>query len=151
MKTARLMVICSVLFGCTSKKAVEDTSPSIESPIPDLAAVTAQAVNPIYFAYDIHEFSGSMVDVMVANLDSLKKSAPHPIALEGHADDRGSNEYNLALGFRRANSVKNFLVAGGIPESRITVKSFGEEQPKDPRRVKEAWSQNRRVDIFVGK
>ncbi|RKX65746.1 MAG: peptidoglycan-associated lipoprotein Pal, partial [Thermodesulfobacteriota bacterium] len=85
----------------------------------------------------------------------LKKKAQwlkeHPevhLLIEGHCDERGTEEYNLALGERRANSAKEFLVNLGIDPKRISVISYGEERPVDPRSCEEAWAKNRR-DHFV--
>ena len=66
------------------------------------------------------------------------------VTVEGHCDERGTREYNLALGARRANSVKNYLVSEGIDPSRITTISYGKERPVDPRSTEAAWRVNRR-------
>jgi peptidoglycan-associated lipoprotein len=73
-----------------------------------------------------------------------------PIRLEGHADERGTTDYNLALGTRRAHSVERHLTAGGIPSSRVKATSYGEEKPLDRGHNETAWSKNRRVDVYVG-
>jgi peptidoglycan-associated lipoprotein len=70
------------------------------------------------------------------------------VTIEGHCDERGTNEYNLALGDRRAESAKSFLIDLGIDSSRLTTISYGEERPVDPRNMEEAWAKNRR-DHFV--
>jgi len=71
------------------------------------------------------------------------------LRIEGHCDERGTIEYNLALGERRANSVKNYLVNYGIDPNRLTTISYGEERPKDPRHNEEAWAKNRRVEFVI--
>ena len=71
------------------------------------------------------------------------------MTIEGHCDERGTDEYNLALGDRRANSAKSFLVDLGISPRRLTTISFGEERPLDPRHNEEAWAKNRRCEFVI--
>jgi peptidoglycan-associated lipoprotein len=71
------------------------------------------------------------------------------VVIEGHCDERGTNEYNLALGDRRAFSAKSFLVDLGIADSRLTTISYGEEQPIDSRSTEDAWTQNRRAHFVI--
>jgi peptidoglycan-associated lipoprotein len=76
----------------------------------------------------------------------------HPevnILIEGHCDERGTDEYNLALGEKRALAARDFLVNFGIAKSRISVVSYGEERPVDPRSNEEAWSKNRRDEFVI--
>ena len=71
------------------------------------------------------------------------------VTIQGHCDERGTNEYNLALGDRRADSTKTFLVDLGISASRLTTVSYGEERPVDPRHNEEAWAKNRRAHFVI--
>jgi peptidoglycan-associated lipoprotein len=71
------------------------------------------------------------------------------IQIEGHCDERGTIEYNLALGERRANSTKRYLISLGIGDKRISTISYGEEKPLDPGHNEEAWAKNRRAHIIV--
>jgi peptidoglycan-associated lipoprotein len=76
----------------------------------------------------------------------------HPtvkIQIEGHCDERGTNEYNLALGERRANSAKKYLISLGMPADQISTISYGEEKPLDPGHNEEAWAKNRRGHFIV--
>ena len=76
----------------------------------------------------------------------------HPgvtVTIEGHCDERGTNEYNLALGDRRAESAKRFLTDLGISATRLTTVSYGEERPVDPRHNEEAWAKNRRAHFVI--
>lgn len=82
---------------------------------------------------------GSVVDCFGARAD--------PVRVEGHADERGTTDYNLALSYRRAITVQDFLVAAGIDKDRLPVSSFGEERPAVPGWGEEAWAQNRRVEL----
>ncbi|MCG2831147.1 MAG: OmpA family protein, partial [Desulfobacteraceae bacterium] len=87
-------------------------------------------------------------EVLKRKAEWLRNNPGESIIVEGHCDERGTNEYNLALGDRRAQSAKNFLIDLGIAESRLTTISYGEERPADPRQNEDAWSKNRR-DQFV--
>jgi peptidoglycan-associated lipoprotein len=81
----------------------------------------------------------------------LLKSASIPVTIEGHADERGTREYNLALGERRATAVKDYLVAFGVNPSRVRTLSYGEERPAVPGSSEAAWAKNRRaVTVVVG-
>jgi len=71
------------------------------------------------------------------------------LRIDGHADERGSVEYNLALGLRRANAAKQFLVGFGLDESRFETQTFGESRPLDPRSNEEAWAKNRRAEFHI--
>ncbi len=84
--------------------------------------------------------------VLLAHADKLK-GASVAVRLEGHADERGSREYNMALGEKRANAVRDFLVTQGVNGSSLEVVSFGEEQPAATGSDEASWSQNRRVEV----
>ena len=81
--------------------------------------------------------------------EALRASPGLGLVLEGHADERGTAEYNLALGERRAQAVRDFLVAAGVEARRITTVSYGEERPLDPGHDEVAWALNRRVHFIV--
>ena len=86
---------------------------------------------------------------MNRNARLLNDNKTVKIRLEGNCDERGTNEYNMALGDRRANSVRQFLMDYGISDSRITTISFGEERPIDPGHNEDAWAKNRRCDFKI--
>jgi len=102
----------------------------------------------ILFEFDSANLSVDAQQILRSKADWLQKNPRAQIIIEGHCDERGTNEYNLALGDRRAFSAKSFLVDLGIDESRITTVSYGEERPLDSRSTEEAWAKNRR-DHFV--
>ena len=79
----------------------------------------------------------------------MRENPNATVTIEGHCDERGTNEYNLALGDRRAESAKAFLTDLGIDSSRLTTISYGEERPVDPRSDEEAWAKNRRAHFVV--
>lgn len=101
----------------------------------------------IYFDYDQSEIRGDARGVLEAHAAYLT-SRPASIRLEGHADERGSREYNMALGERRAEAVKRTLSILGVPESQMNTLSYGEEQPIDPGHNETSWQLNRRVEII---
>jgi peptidoglycan-associated lipoprotein len=99
----------------------------------------------IFFDYDRNSLKPISKRILQRQAVWLKKYSSVKITVEGHADERGTREYNLALGERRANSAKDYLVALGISTSRIRVISYGEERPEAVGSNKGAWSQNRRA------
>ena len=104
---------------------------------------------PLFFGYDQAEVSTEGQQVMNTNAEILKKYPTWVITVEGHADERGTAEYNLALGERRALSARNYLVSLGIPADRLRTVSYGKEFPFDPAHSEEAYSKNRRAHFVV--
>jgi peptidoglycan-associated lipoprotein len=102
----------------------------------------------IYFDFDKSTLTPAAQDNLMQKAEWLRENPDRTATIEGHCDDRGTNEYNLALGDRRAESAKAFLVDLGIDASRLNTISYGEERPVDPRNNEEAWAKNRR-DHFV--
>jgi len=98
----------------------------------------------IFFAYDSYSLTSDAQDTLVKQAKWLKANGSVTISIEGHADERGTREYNLALGDRRANAAKDFLMAQGISSNRITTISFGKERPVNAASNNTAWAQNRR-------
>src|SRR5688500_2270887 len=103
----------------------------------------------VFFDYDQSGVRDDGRAPLQKNADWLKRWASTQISVEGHADSRGSSEYNLALGSRRATSVKDYLVNLGIPGNRITVVSKGKEQPFCTNSTEECWQQNRRGHFII--
>ncbi|HUJ14601.1 MAG TPA: peptidoglycan-associated lipoprotein Pal [Thermoanaerobaculia bacterium] len=105
-----------------------------------------------FFAFDDSTLSASAQSALQASATWLKQNAQYNLLIEGHCDERGTEQYNLALGDRRANTAKDYLVALGVDASRIRTVSYGEERPFDPGHTEEAWAQNRRDHlVIVGK
>jgi peptidoglycan-associated lipoprotein len=98
----------------------------------------------VYFAYDKAELSDKARASLEKNSTWLKRWTSTKINIEGHADSRGTNEYNLALGERRAAAVRDYLVSLGVPAARINILSKGEEQPVCQEETEGCWEQNRR-------
>ena len=104
----------------------------------------SQVGDRVFFGFDRFDLSPEARDVLERQSEWLKRFPIITITVAGHSDERGTREYNLALGERRANSVKNYLVALGIDSNRIRTVSYGKEKPVDPRSAEAAWSKNRR-------
>ena len=101
----------------------------------------------IYFDFDSSDIRNEYVDVIAAHGKFLASNATVRVRLEGHTDERGSREYNIGLGERRAQAVKRALMLQGVQESQITTVSYGEERPAALGNDEAAWSKNRRVEI----
>jgi peptidoglycan-associated lipoprotein len=141
-------VVMSFLVGCSSASKKQDTAPvttdtgTTSAPVEQVEALT----NVVYFDFDQYALTAESRAVLLAHADKLK-GASTSVRLEGHADERGSREYNMALGEKRANAVRDFLVTQGVSGSSLEVVSFGEEQPAATSHDESAWSQNRRVEV----
>jgi peptidoglycan-associated lipoprotein len=109
----------------------------------------SKLLKDIYFGYDKYEIRREDEEILKENAAFLKKNPKMKIQIEGHCDERGTAEYNLALGERRANHTKKYLVSLGITSDRISAISYGEERPLDPGNNEEAWAKNRRAHIVV--
>lgn len=109
----------------------------------------SKLLKDIYFGYDKYEIRREDEEILKENAAFLKKNPKMKIQIEGHCDERGTAEYNLALGERRANHTKKYLVSLGITSDRISTISYGEERPLDPSNNEEAWAKNRRAHIVV--
>ena len=99
----------------------------------------------IFFATNKYNISTRGSETLLKQVTYLKNNQNLNVTLEGHADERGTREYNLALGEKRANAVKDYLIANGISSARIKVVSYGKERPANPASNAIAWSQNRRT------
>jgi peptidoglycan-associated lipoprotein len=106
-------------------------------------------LKPVYFAYDSDEVDGAGRQTLNQDADVLKKYGTWVITIEGHCDERGTAEYNLSLGERRAIAAKNYLLSLGIGADRIRTVSYGREFPFDPGHEESAWSKNRRAHFMV--
>jgi peptidoglycan-associated lipoprotein len=103
----------------------------------------------IYFDFDKYDIRPGDAKILDANATWLKSNPNHLILIEGHCDERGTNEYNLALGERRAKSTMNYLVSQGVQASRITIISYGEERPVCTEKNEACWSKNRHSHFLV--
>lgn len=98
-----------------------------------------------YFDYDQSQLQQSDLNALEMHAAILRNNPTRGIVVEGHADERGTREYNLALGERRGNAIRSFLTAAGVASNQIETVSYGEERPDDPGHSEEAWARNRRA------
>ena len=150
----------------TAAPAPSSSEPATAAPTPGSGSTAAPAPAPgarpspkefiavaemrdVFFDFDKYDVRPSDAKILDANAAWLKTNAEHLVLIEGHCDERGTNEYNLALGERRAKSTMNYLVSQGIQASRITIISYGEERPVCTEKTEECWAKNRRAHFLV--
>jgi peptidoglycan-associated lipoprotein len=121
----------------SSLDALQSGKPAAEGPLKDA-----------YFAFDSYDLSSEARATLKANADWLKANPMARVQIEGHCDERGTNEYNMALGAKRAQAAMDYLTALGIPKDRLSTISYGEEVPVCKEQTEECWARNRR-DRFV--
>ena len=109
---------------------------------------SALATRVFYFDFDISEFNPADRDILNYHAQDLAANSNKRIRVEGHADERGTREYNLALGERRANNVVNYLIVNGAARSQIESVSYGEERPADRSDSEASYQRNRRVELI---
>ena len=126
------------------KSLVAKKEPGIEG-----VAFDSRLLKDIHFEFDKYDVRSGDTEILKESAAVLKKYPSVKVQIEGHCDERGTIEYNLALGERRASSAKKYLVSLGIPENRISTISYGEEKPLDPGHTEDAWSKNRRAHTIV--
>jgi peptidoglycan-associated lipoprotein len=112
-----------------------------------VAPAGTQVMDTIYFEFDQATLSDLAKDTLVRNAEWLRSNPNARVQVEGNADERGTPEYNLALGERRAAAVKSYLASLGIDGNRLPTISYGEERPADSGHGEDAWTKNRRVDF----
>jgi peptidoglycan-associated lipoprotein len=123
------------------------TAPVAAEPASTAAALTD--TRSIFFPFDVDAVQAADRPIVQAHGEFLGKNKNAKVRVEGNADERGSSEYNLALGQRRANNVKKLLILSGAKASQIETVSFGEEKPRATGHDEASWSQNRRADIVA--
>lgn len=126
------------------KSLVAKKTPGIEGEV-----FESKMLKMIHFDFDKYDIRPGDAEILKDNAAVLKKFSTVKIQIEGHCDERGTIEYNLALGERRASSAKKYLISLGVPEDRISTISYGEERPFDPGHDEEAWAKNRRAHFVV--
>jgi len=165
---ALLLVIPVLLFtvGCQKKAVTQAKAPApapaaapAPAPAPTPGKAPAPAAPPaasamimqedIYYDFDKSTLRPAAQDDLMKKAAWLRANPNAAVTIEGHCDERGTNEYNLALGDRRADSAKSYLVDLGIAASRLTTVSYGEERPVCSQQNEECWSKNRRAHFVV--
>ena len=109
---------------------------------------SALATKVFYFDFDVAEFRSADRDVLTYHARDLAANPSKQIRLEGHADERGTREYNLALGERRTNAIMNYMIVNGAARNQVETVSYGEERPADRGATEAAYQRNRRVEII---
>jgi peptidoglycan-associated lipoprotein len=148
--TLLILAACLVLTACATKKevAIEAIDGQMQSDVytgTDSVKYLADGVpDRVFFATNETVLTTASRETLRAQAAWLRKNSSINVVLEGHADERGTREYNLALGERRANSAKDYLMTYGISSDRISVLSYGKERPVDAGSNPLAWSKNRR-------
>ena len=128
----------------TAKKAAVDTTDDVYTGTDTVKYLAKGVPDRGFFAKNKSKFTTASRDTLRKQATWLRKNKDITITIEGHADERGTREYNLALGERRANSAKDYLMTYGVSGKRIAVISYGKERPINPASSPLAWSQNRR-------
>jgi len=139
---------------------VVEPPPPVEDKVEDpLMSSDLQVVNDelrrrgftadVYFQYDESSLSDESRERLARNAELLRAQPQFLLTIEGHADERGTNEYNLALGERRANAVRDYLTSLGVDGSRMRTLSYGEERPVCTESAESCWSQNRRAFMVI--
>ncbi len=109
----------------------------------------SDALKDVYFDFDKYNIRPDAATTLMANATWMKEHPASSILIEGHCDERGTTEYNLALGQRRAQSTRDFLMAQGVPGSRIAMISYGKERPGCTESTESCWARNRRAHFLL--
>ena len=160
--TAALFASLMLFAACGSKpdtlpeKPPEQTPSADTAPVDDANATTTDSAGPsgellskriIYFDFDRADIRADSQSVVAAHAQYLSKNPSQKVRLEGHADERGSREYNIGLGERRGQAVRRALLLQGVAEAQLTTVSYGEERPAVAGSDEQAYALNRRVEI----
>lgn len=151
-----LALVCLSLVACKkhinqAQGPMPDPEPRAQVPPPAADAVQAMVQNfsRVSFSFDSAALSDGSHAALSANARILQDHPGLRIEVQGHADDRGTTDYNLALGERRATTIRKLLVAQGVSVSRVKTLSYGEERPLDPSAGETAWAENRRAEFRI--
>ncbi len=154
--TIGVAVAMIYVSGCSSNKPKEDAGGVPTSPLADENAALgdsdsgkALGLQTIHFPFDSFTLDSQNKALLEADAGILKEKPSVKVQIEGHCDARGGIQYNIALGEKRANSVKKYLEDHGVAGDRITVISFGKERPVDPGNTEEAYAKNRRANFVI--
>jgi peptidoglycan-associated lipoprotein len=134
---------------------VTENFPEQRPEVAEIAEVSVAELNEqgvlktIFFDFDKYDLSDNARGVLRNNAAWMTQNSNYYVVIEGHCDERGTIEYNLALGERRAKVVRDYLADLGVDRGRLRVVSYGEEKPADPGHTDEAWAQNRRAEFVI--
>lgn len=146
MKLVLLIALALVSAGCSCRtRKVTPEGDNIDY------ASEGKELKDVNYAFDSYALDATAKAILAKNADWLKANADRKVQVEGHCDERGTNEYNMALGAKRSESSANYLKSLGIEASRVSTISYGEELPLDPAHNEAAWAKNRRAHFKVTK
>jgi peptidoglycan-associated lipoprotein len=153
-KAELLLILFTLLSSCTTKKPV--VIPEHNTVIQDEGILRSEfektVGNKVYFAFDSAALSQEAKDRLKKQAEWLLAHSNVIATIEGHCDERGSRNYNLALGLRRAEAAERFLIAQGVDKTRLTVVTYGKDRPEAEGHNKNAWDLNRRaVTVIITK
>ncbi len=138
----------ALVSGCASNAPVEEDV-NVNVAVEEGQESVMNAKDRVYFGFDQYNLTNEAMEVLQEQARFLVDNPEASVVVEGHTDDRGTRDYNLALGERRAVSVKNYLIANGVDAGRIRVISYGKERPAVVGANEAAWAQNRRAVTVV--
>jgi peptidoglycan-associated lipoprotein len=156
-----LLVPLLLLFGCETcgkkppepppvvEKPVVEPAPAPKPPAPEPVAQMARNFERVFFDFDSAVLTDDSKSALSDNVKIMQDYPDVKLEVQGHADERGTTDYNLALGQKRADAVMQYLLASGISTSRVKTVSYGEERPLDGQHTERAWSQNRRAEFII--
>ncbi len=130
---------------------VQDQQAAKDTTVTDESLKDVMAFETIYFDFDSFVLKEDARAILEQNAQLIQKRAGSKVRLEGHCDEQGSDEYNLALGEKRAKAALNYLLTLGVPQDRLSVISYGEEKPASQGHDEAAWAKNRRVEFIIQK
>ena len=139
-----LTAACLVLTACATKKVSTQMQGDVYTGTDTVEYLASGVADRVFFATNESVLTTAARETLRKQAAWLRKNSKITVVLEGHADERGTREYNLALGERRANAARDYLMTYGISGKRISVISYGKEKPVNPASTPLAWSQNRR-------
>ena len=139
-----VMLACLVLSACATKKVQNQMQGDVYTGTETVEYLASGVPDRVFFATNESILTTMSRDTLRKQSTWMRKNKDVTVTVEGHADERGTREYNLALGERRANAAKDYLMTYGVSGKRISVISYGKERPVNPASSPLAWSQNRR-------
>ena len=152
MKNIGLVILAILLLSsCENNGKFKNSLDTPQISESDIEYFQNLVGDTVLFTVDQSGLRPDAISILKAQAEWLKKRKFLPITLEGHADEQGTREYNLALGARRATAVREFLIAKGIDQNRISIVTYGKERPLRVCSNEDCWSKNRRATTVVGK
>jgi peptidoglycan-associated lipoprotein len=130
-------------------RTVKEAPTTVTEDLTTAASQSLESLESIYFDFDSYILTDKSREILSRNAESMKKNSSINIQVAGHCDERGSDEYNLALGEKRAKAAMNYISTLGVPASRLSIISYGKEKPADPGQDEAAWAKNRRDEFIV--